>query len=113
MQPAYQAPAASRGVPDHKAPPKNLGDGFCASCQGEIGLTSVSALGLSWHKECFVCIGCRKSMVESGFKNVNGWPMCANCYCDSFGLKCAACRKNITADYVQVNGQNYHKECYN
>merc|ERR1712137_502888 len=71
----------------------------CAACGGDIGLTSVEAMDTNWHKECFVCQGCRKSLLECGFKALNDLPMCAECYTDQYGLKCAACKKPIASEY--------------
>lgn len=86
--------------------------GGCAACGGAIGLTSVSAMNTNWHKECFVCQSCKKSLLECGFKGVNNLPMCGPCYNDRFGLKCSACKRTIDSEYVQVAGQPFHRECY-
>merc|ERR1711982_307857 len=103
--------AATSAAAPAAAPKAHSGNG-CASCGGNIGLTSVSAMNTNWHKECFVCQTCKKSLLECGFKNVNNLPMCGGCYSDAFGLKCAACKKVIDSEYVQVAGQPFHRECY-
>jgi len=111
---AAPAPAAASrpaATPTPAAPKPVSGNG-CAACGGAIGLTSVAAMNTNWHKECFVCQQCRKSLLEEGFKNVNNLPMCGACYSNQFGLKCAACKKVIDSEYVQVAGQPFHRECY-
>jgi len=106
LSPGAPKPASSTPV---SAPKPSNG---CAACGGNIGLTSVAAMNLNWHKECFVCQNCRKSLLECGFKNVNNLPMCGDCYNDRFGLKCSACNKVIDSEYVQVAGKPFHRECY-
>lgn len=105
---SFNKPAAT---PTPAAPKPVAGNG-CAACGGAIGLTSVAAMNTNWHKECFVCQKCRKSLLECGFKNVNSLPMCGDCYSDQFGLKCSACHKVIDSEYVQVAGKPFHRECY-
>jgi len=84
----------------------------CAACSNPLGVDSVNALDKQWHKECFVCKGCKKSLVTEGFKNSEGFPMCVDCFNDKFGMKCTGCRKAITAAYVQVKGQPWHGDCF-
>jgi hypothetical protein len=109
---AAQISAASRiaaAIPD--AAPVRRSNG-CAACGRDIGLSSVEAMGTNWHKECFVCQCCRKSLIECGFKPHNNLPICGDCYNEQFGLKCSACKKPITSEYVQVAGSPFHRECY-
>lgn len=105
--PAQSKPASTPAP----AQSKPSGNG-CAACGGAMGLTSVQAMNTNWHKECFVCQNCRKSLLEEGFKNVNNLPMCGGCYNNQFGLKCNACKRVIDGEYVQVAGQPFHRECY-
>merc|ERR1712137_604607 len=101
-QAAAPTPAPSRISASIPAAQSQRHKSGCAACGGDIGLTSVEAMDTNWHKECFVCQGCRKSLLECGFKAVNDLPMFAECYTDQYGLKCAACKKPIASEYVQV-----------
>jgi len=84
----------------------------CAACSNALGIDSVNALDKQWHKECFVCQTCRKSLVTEGFKSHEGRPICVDCFNNKFGLKCTGCQKAIAAAYVQVKGNPWHSDCF-
>lgn len=49
-----------------------------------------------WHKECFLCSGCRKELCEEAFMSRDDFPFCLDCYNHLYAKKCAACTKPIT-----------------
>jgi LIM domain-containing protein 2 len=73
----------------------------------------VRALDRSWHKECFVCSSCNKTLISSGFsKTDSNQPICADCHDNLFGMKCAGCNQAIRSNYISMGGKNYHKDCF-
>jgi len=96
----------------HPGSSSNVSKISCAACGNALGIDSVNALEKQWHKECFVCQTCRKSLVTEGFKNHEGRPICVECFNSKFGLKCTGCHKPILAAYVQVKGNPWHSDCF-
>jgi len=90
----------------------NITKTTCAACSNSLGIDSVNALEKQWHKECFVCQTCKKSLVTEGFKAHEGRPICVECFNGKFGLKCTGCQKAISAAYVQVKGNPWHSDCF-
>jgi len=90
----------------------NISKTTCAACSNSLGIDSVSALEKQWHKECFVCQSCKKSLVTEGFKAHEGRPICVDCFNGKFGLKCTGCKQAIAAAYVQVKGNPWHSDCF-
>ena len=90
----------------------NISKISCAACSNSLGIDSVNALEKQWHKECFVCQTCKKSLVTEGFKAHEGRPICVECFNSKFGLKCTGCQKAISAAYVQVKGNPWHSDCF-
>jgi len=88
-------------------------DRSCHGCGNAITGSGVRALDATWHQECFVCNNCRKSLSTGGFvQGDDGMPLCGDCYEDNFGKKCAKCNKKITGSFLNVEGKDYHKECF-
>ena len=52
-----------------------------------------------WHKECFLCSGCRKELCEEEFMSRDDYPFCLDCYNHLYAKKCAACTKPITGKF--------------
>ena len=77
-----------------------------------VGLDGVSALEKLWHKECFVCFMCNTTLLDKGFKRYEDAPVCSDCYSEATGLKCGACQKVISSAYMEIQGKNYHPECF-
>lgn len=44
-----------------------------------------------WHKECFVCIGCKGQLAGQRFTSRDDFVYCLNCFCNLFAKKCASC----------------------
>ena len=51
-----------------------------------------------WHKQCFLCSGCRKELCEEEFMSRDGYPFCLDCYDHLYAKKCAACTRPITGE---------------
>lgn len=55
----------------------------------------VSALGKTWHPECFACVQCGVPLDLNAFREKDGLPYCEADYHALFSPKCAACEAPI------------------
>ena len=100
--------AASQAI---KTQWRNLGR--CAGCGEPIqggAVMETDKLG-KFHKECFKCITCTKSLVGVPWKAEKTEAFCAECHVQAFAPECAGCGEKIAGAGVTVNGTPYHKEC--
>jgi hypothetical protein len=49
-----------------------------------------------WHRECFTCTHCVKSLAGQRFTSRDDKPYCAECFGELFSKRCTACAKPIT-----------------
>lgn len=60
----------------------------CPKCSKSVYFAEeVKGLGQSWHKPCFVCSGCKKSLTPGKISDNEGHPFCNPCYSKQFGPK--------------------------
>lgn len=88
--------------------------GICAGCKQEIkggAVMEVAKLGVKFHKACFTCRECARSLVGVPWKAEAGKAYCADCHAQQFAPKCAGCGEPITGSGVKIGGVSYHKEC--
>ena len=52
----------------------------CPKCGIKDDDVTLFACDHRWHKKCFTCINCRKDLSESKYINMNGNPLCKDCY---------------------------------
>lgn len=52
-----------------------------------------------WHKECFVCTGCRAPLAGQQFTSQDDQPYCVKCFGSLYAKKCSACTKPITGEW--------------
>lgn len=55
-----------------------------------------------WHKECFVCSGCRKELCEEDFMSRDDYAFCLDCYNHLYAKKCATCTKPIIGELFSL-----------
>ncbi|XP_006865926.1 PREDICTED: four and a half LIM domains protein 5 [Chrysochloris asiatica] len=70
---------------------------YCNFCRKVITSGGITFHGQPWHKECFLCSGCRKELCEEEFMSKDDYPFCLDCYNHLYAKQCAACGKPITA----------------
>lgn len=51
-----------------------------------------------WHRECFLCIGCRKQLSGQRFTTRENYPYCLECFSNLYAKKCVSCTKPITSE---------------
>ncbi|XP_032764905.1 four and a half LIM domains protein 5 [Rattus rattus] len=72
---------------------------YCNFCKKVITSGGITFRDQIWHKECFLCSGCRKELYEEAFMSKDDFPFCLDCYNHLYAKKCAACTKPITATF--------------
>ena len=58
----------------------------------------VTYKGTPWHRDCFICAHCSKSLAGEKFTSHEEKPYCADCYSELFAKKCHKCKKAITGN---------------
>ena len=82
----------------------------CARCKKQINGSYVNALKKAWHRECFRCEGCGRSIQESSFSQKEGKVYHRECYQKLFHPRCAKCDQVIIGAYTTALGKNWHPE---
>jgi len=99
--------------PPRSAPSSGGSDQSCAGCGNPITSKAARALDKLWHPECFSCARCRKSLLEGTFvASSDKQPYCTNCFDLLFGKKCFKCHQPISGVFLNIEGKEYHKECF-
>ncbi|EDL98543.1 four and a half LIM domains 5 [Rattus norvegicus] len=90
---------------------------YCNFCKKVITSGGITFRDQIWHKECFLCSGCRKELYEEAFMSKDDFPFCLDCYNHLYAKKCAACTKPITglrgAKFICFQDRQWHSECFN
>eukprot|EP01113_Clastostelium_recurvatum_P038713 TRINITY_DN581_c1_g1_i3.p1 TRINITY_DN581_c1_g1~~TRINITY_DN581_c1_g1_i3.p1 ORF type:complete len:745 (+),score=153.70 TRINITY_DN581_c1_g1_i3:71-2305(+) len=107
-----------RMVPARKATLELAPILMCPGCHEGVlpGLPRTIALGHVWHRECFVCAGCRRSFPDSHFFIQDEKPFCDSCDKDKAAEVapiCGGCHTPIT-DYeiTEALGRSWHIDCF-
>ena len=58
-----------------------------------------------WHRECFTCTHCQKSLAGQRFTSRDDKPYCADCFGELFSKRCTACSKPITGIQYTIFNQ--------
>eukprot|EP00092_Neocalanus_flemingeri_P033618 GFUD01036546.1.p1 GENE.GFUD01036546.1~~GFUD01036546.1.p1 ORF type:complete len:566 (-),score=130.78 GFUD01036546.1:276-1925(-) len=81
----------------------------CYSCSEEVQSGGCSAIGRTYHKDCFKCSNC-KTVLEAKFFTEEDQPLCENCY-KGEEKNCDVCSRPIEGDCLVSNGKNFHSKC--
>ncbi|XP_051865221.1 leupaxin-like isoform X2 [Pristis pectinata] len=122
--PAAPAPAAAAKEPESsldtmlgtlQSDLKRLGvstgaKGICAACKKPILGTIVTAIGLTWHPEHFVCAHCEEEIGQNGFYERDGRAYCNKDYQKLFSPPCAYCRGPIVDKILTALDKTWHPE---
>ncbi|MBF0610749.1 MAG: protein DA1 [Magnetococcales bacterium] len=74
---------------------------LCHGCETPIVGTIITALGKSFHSQCFLCSACGKPIQAGGFLPHQDKPYHTACYHQKFSPRCVVCQGPIrTASYV-------------
>lgn len=65
-----------------------------------------------FHKTCFQCTKCQKSLAQGGFFSKEGAYYCTADYQKLYGTKCSACNLYVEGEVVSTLGKTYHQKCF-
>ncbi|XP_045544900.1 four and a half LIM domains protein 2 isoform X4 [Salmo salar] len=68
----------------------------CCACKKAITTGGVTYNDKPWHRECFLCIGCKKQLSGQRFTSRENYPYCLDCFSNLYAKKCVGCTKPIT-----------------
>lgn len=91
--------------------------GSCCHCGTPLGEKTLTALGKTYHSECFRCALCNTGLAGVQFVCWQGAVNCKECFARYKADICAVCGDGILAEdntmtMVTCNGQTYHQGCY-
>uniref|UniRef100_A0A672RTU0 Four and a half LIM domains protein 2 n=1 Tax=Sinocyclocheilus grahami TaxID=75366 RepID=A0A672RTU0_SINGR len=73
--------------------------------------------GQPWHKDCFLCTGCKEQLSGQRFTSRDDFPYCLNCFCNLYAKKCAECTTPISGlggtKYISFEERQWHNDCFN
>ena len=55
-----------------------------------------------WHKDCFLCTGCKQQLSGQRFTSRDDFAYCLNCFCNLYAKKCASCTTPISGTQAQL-----------
>ena len=82
----------------------------CASCNLPITANYITALGVQWHPDCFVCSDCHCPFGNGKFFEIDGQPYCEIHYHARRGSLCAVCRQPIIGKCTTAMFRKFHPE---
>uniref|UniRef100_A0A0K8TNM7 Putative actin-binding lim zn-finger protein limatin involved in axon guidance n=1 Tax=Tabanus bromius TaxID=304241 RepID=A0A0K8TNM7_TABBR len=85
---------------------------YCAKCQKKCSGEVLRVAEKHFHKTCFQCSTCRKSLATGGFFSKDGLYYCIPDYQKLYGTKCAACKNYVEGEVVSTMGNTYHQKCF-
>lgn len=82
----------------------------CAGCQLPITANYITALGVQWHPDCFVCSDCHCPFADGKFFDIDGLPYCEIHYHARRGSLCAVCREPIIGKCTTAMFRKFHPD---
>jgi len=86
----------------------SIDDVICATCNKSIAGTFTRIRNKAFHKQCFVCIGCRKQLLSQYQLDRTSRPFCNEC----FNFICGGCSAVIEGKFVRCKDQKFHTNCF-
>ncbi|XP_078255812.1 four and a half LIM domains protein 2-like [Rhinoraja longicauda] len=89
----------------------------CSSCKKAITTGGVSYHDQPWHRECFLCTGCKMKLAGQRFTSRDDFPYCLDCFNNLYAKKCVACSQVIaglgSTKYISFEDRQWHNDCFN
>ncbi|XP_061685545.1 four and a half LIM domains protein 2-like isoform X2 [Syngnathoides biaculeatus] len=89
----------------------------CIHCKKPIITGGVNYHDQPWHKECFVCTGCKQQLAGQRFTSRDDLVYCFDCFCNLFAKRCAYCTTPISglggSKYISFQERQWHNDCFN
>ncbi|KAK9479104.1 hypothetical protein V1514DRAFT_329194 [Lipomyces japonicus] len=92
---------------------------LCAHCHKQLESPTIRAMNLNFHRDCFVCSDCGKSVLNRFFPfevldesthSSKPIPLCERDFFRRKSLLCHVCDEALRGDYVMAVGHKYHLE---
>lgn len=85
----------------------------CVGCGEPLLEGGVLYGGQTWHKTCFTCHYCHRSLAANAFSVRDGFRYCMECYGTFYAKQCEICMKPIVGgEYYTLDESNFHKDCF-
>ncbi|XP_076269314.1 four and a half LIM domains protein limpet isoform X1 [Rhynchophorus ferrugineus] len=88
----------------------------CIKCNKVITSGGVTYKNEPWHRECFTCTNCQKSLAGERFTSRDEKPYCAECFGELFAKRCFACNRPITGiggtKFISFEDRHWHNDCF-
>uniref|UniRef100_A0A3B1ITL3 Four and a half LIM domains 3b n=1 Tax=Astyanax mexicanus TaxID=7994 RepID=A0A3B1ITL3_ASTMX len=88
----------------------------CTHCKQALVQGGVTYRDEPWHRECFLCTGCKTQLAGQPFTSQGESPYCVKCFSSLYAQKCSACNKPITGfgdgKYVSFEDRQWHQSCF-
>jgi len=84
----------------------------CTKCQKKCSGEVLRVADKYFHKQCFQCSSCSKSLASGGFFSKDSTFFCISDYQKLYGTKCAACKTYVEGEVVSTMGNTYHQKCF-
>ncbi|XP_057660959.1 zinc finger and SCAN domain-containing protein 12 isoform X1 [Diorhabda carinulata] len=88
----------------------------CIKCNKVITSGGVTYKNEPWHRECFTCTHCQRSLAGERFTSRDDKPYCAECFGELFAKRCTACSKPITGiggtKFISFEDRHWHNDCF-
>lgn len=84
----------------------------CSKCTKKCSGEVLRVAEKYFHKQCFQCSQCFKSLASGGFFSKDNIFYCTQDYQRLYGTRCAACKKYVEGEVVSTMGHTYHQRCF-
>jgi len=84
----------------------------CAKCDQPILDKCVSALGKTWHPECFVCCNGGCDFGDEGYHEIDGKAYCQRCHAEAYAPRCGGCSCPIIDNYISALDKQWCPACF-
>lgn len=85
---------------------------YCAKCEKKCSGEVLRVADKHFHKTCFQCCKCKKSLATGGFFTKDSSYYCIPDYQKLYGTKCASCKQYVEGEVVSTMGNTYHQKCF-
>lgn len=85
---------------------------YCTKCNKKCSGEVLRVAEKYFHKECFQCFTCHKSLSSGGFFSKESNYYCVADYQKNFGTKCAICNAYVEGEVISTMGNTYHQKCF-
>ena len=82
----------------------------CGGCNLPITANYITALGVQWHPDCFVCSDCHCPFGDGKFFDIDGLPYCEIHYHARRGSLCTVCREPIIGKCTTAMFRKFHPD---